>query len=233
MKRFCLSLLLCSATINLIGCGENFLAANVSLGGSGSGTQKPVPGGNDNSSNPSTGDGDEHYEYVAKIPTVTQSTCSGVQRRMRFIYADNKQPIPPETIRSLAISPLQIEIENTTPNYVYALTPLCRQIDYEIGTMNILPGESLKCAADQDSIQVLKPFEIRRYEVDLKFAETQEPITVNYYSFYSTDLPKIDTVWDKCEAAQITVIMQKRLIPKVIAEEPTIQLPITEAEPMP
>jgi hypothetical protein len=231
MKKLSLSVLLCSITLSLAACGDNFLAANVSLGGSGSGTQKPVPGGNDNSSNPSTGDGDERYEYVARIPAETLSTCSGVDRRMRFIDAESKHPLPVDTIRSISISPLQIEIRNTTPNYIYEMTPLCRHIDFKIGTMDIEASQSFKCSRDQDSIQVLKPFETRTYEVDLKFAETQEPITVNYYAFYGAELPSTDTIWDKCDVAQATVLMHKRLIPKTEDDDPSIEFP-TEAEPV-
>lgn len=39
MKKLSLSVLLCSITLSLAACGDNFLAANVSLGGSGSGTK--------------------------------------------------------------------------------------------------------------------------------------------------------------------------------------------------
>ncbi|WP_336943537.1 hypothetical protein [Acinetobacter modestus] len=232
MKKFSLSVLLCSLVISLVACGENFLASNVSLGGSGSGAQKPVPGSNDNSSNPPTGDGDETYEYVAKIPADIQSICSGVERHMRFVEAESKLPIPADTLRSLSISALQIEIHNTTPNYIYEMIPNCRPVDFKIGSMNIEASQSFKCVSEQNSIQVLKPFETRTYEIDLKFAITQEPITISYYAFYSTELPSSDTIWDKCDTTQTTVLMYKRRVPKTEDNDtslPPIELP-SEAE---
>lgn len=228
MKDFKLSLLFCSLALALTGCGENLLASNVSLGGSGSGSHKPNTGGNNGTSNPSTGDGGDKYEYVATIPAATENTCMGIQRNMRFIYQDTRLPIAANTLWKLSSSPLQIEIKNNSPNYVFELVPLCKQIDFQIGEMNVSPTQSLKCAADQDSLQVLRPFETRLYEIDLTFAETEEPIIVNYYAFYSPELAKDKTVWTKCDSLKINIQMQKRLIEKVIATEP--QQTITTVE---
>lgn len=221
------SIILVSA-IALTACGENFSAANVSLGGSGSGTQKPLPGGgNSGGSYPSTGDKGEFYEYVVTIPQESQSSCTGVQRSMRFIDAETKQPLAVNSLQSLALSPLQIEISNTTPNYVYQLVPLCRPIEFQVGETVMFHGQSLRCTTDQDEIQVLRPYETRTYELDLSFAETELPLIVNYKAFYRTDLPSSGTAWEKCDAAQITVSIYKKRIPK---EPKHIEPPITVPE---
>lgn len=203
------------SALALTACGENFSAANVSLGGSGSGTLKPLPGGNNGGiSNPSTGDKDERYEYLIAIPKESQSSCKGIQRTMGFIDAKTKQPFPVNSLQPLAMAPLQIEISNTTSNYVYQRVPLCRPIEFQVGETIMFHGQSLRCAQDQDEIQVLRPYETRRYELDLSFAETELPLIVNYNAFYATDLPSIDLAWEKCEAAQITVPIYKKLVPK-------------------
>ncbi|ENX10549.1 MULTISPECIES: hypothetical protein [Acinetobacter] len=203
------------SALTLTACGENFSAANVSLGGSGSGTLKPLPGGNNGGiSNPSTGDKDERYEYLIAIPKESQSSCKGIQRTMGFIDAKTKQPFPVNSLQPLAMAPLQIEISNTTSDYVYQRVPLCRPIEFQVGETIMFHGQSLRCATDQDEIQVLRPYETRRYELDLSFAETELPLIVNYNAFYATDLPSIDLAWEKCEAAQITVPIYKKSLPK-------------------
>ncbi|MFI8032593.1 hypothetical protein ACH8I4_01715 [Acinetobacter sp. ABJ_C3_5] len=208
------SIFLVSA-LALTACGENFSAANVSLGGSGSGTLKPLPGGNNGGiSNPSTGDKDERYEYLIAIPKESQSSCKGIQRTMGFMDAKTKQPFPVNSLQPLAMAPLQIEISNTTSDYVYQRVPLCRPIEFQVGETIMFHGQSLRCATDQDEIQVLRPYETRRYELDLSFAETELPLIVSYNAFYATDLPSIDLVWEKCEAAQITVPIYKKSLPK-------------------
>lgn len=228
MRSLLLTTVCFSSVVILTACGENFSVANVSLGGSGSGTQKPLPGGgNGGGSNPSTGDKDEIYEYVATIPQETQETCFGIQRNMRFIDSETKQTLPSGRIQSLKTTPLQIEIKNTTPNYIYQLIPLCRPIEYQIGQNILFEGQSFRCEADQDELQVLRPFETRRYELDLTFAETEVPFIINYNAFYQTELPTTDTAWKKCDAATITVPIHKRRIVKVIetTDQPTETLP--------
>ncbi|EPG35505.1 hypothetical protein [Acinetobacter colistiniresistens] len=215
------------SVVVLTACGENFSVANVSLGGSGSGTQKPLPGGgNGGGSNPSTGDKDEAYEYVVTVPQETQDTCMGIQRNLRLIDAESKQPLPLGHVQPLNITPLQIEIKNTTPNYVYQLTPLCRPIEYQIDQTTMFHGQALRCGADQDELQVLRPYETRIYELDLNFAQTELPFTVKYNAFYQTELPKNDIPWEKCDVAKITVPIHKRRISKDIGtEQPPITLP--------
>ncbi|WP_278493972.1 hypothetical protein [Acinetobacter gyllenbergii] len=217
------------SVLSLTACGENFSVANVSLGGSGSGTQKPLPGGGGNggNSNPSTGDKDEAYEYVVTIPHEAQDTCFGIQRSLRLIDSGTKQTLPTGRIQSLKTTPLQIEIKNTTPNYIYQLIPLCRPIEYQIGQNVLFEGQSLRCDTDQDELQVLRPFETRRYELDLTFAETELPFVVNYNAFYQTELPTANTAWEKCDAAKITIPIHKRRIVKVIetSDQPTETLP--------
>lgn len=116
-------LLFCSLANALTACGEDYhyLASNVSLDGSGSGTQKPRPGGSDATGN---GKGDEDsYEYYMTIPDAVANECLGIQRSMQFIYGDTKQPIPSGTTL------LQIELRNTTPNYIFEQVPQCRQVE--------------------------------------------------------------------------------------------------------
>jgi hypothetical protein len=216
------------AVLSLTACGENFSVANVSLGGSGSGTQKPLPGGGGNGgvSNPSTGDKDEAYEYVVTVPQETQDLCMGIQRSMRFIDVESKQPLPVGRIQLLNITPLQIEIRNTTPHYVYQLIPLCRPIEYQVDQTTMIHGQALRCGADQDELQVLRPYETRTYELDLSFAETELPFIVKYNAFYQTELPKDDLPWEKCDAAKIYVPIQKRRVSKGNgSEEPPITIP--------
>ncbi|MCH7315066.1 hypothetical protein [Acinetobacter sp. ANC 3882] len=239
MRSLLLPTICLISSIGLTACGENFSVANVSLGGSGSGTQKPLPGGGGNGgiSNPSTGDKDEAYEYVVTVPQETQHTCLGIQRNMRFIDGETKQALPIGRIQRLNLSPLQIEIKNTTPNYVYQLIPLCRPIEFQVGDMTMFQGESLRCGIDQDELQVLRPYETRTYELDLTFAETELPFIVNYNAFYQTELPKADTAWEKCDAAKMIVPVHKRRVPKVIGtEEPTEtipEIPVTEHPEIP
>ena len=227
MRSLLLTTVCFSSMVVLTACGENFSVANVSLGGSGSGTQKPLPGGgNGGNSNPSTGDKDEAYEYVLTVPQETQSICMGIQRNMHFIDWETKQPLAIGKVQPINISPLEIEIRNTTPNYVYQLVPLCRPIEFQLDQTIMFHGQSLRCSAEQDELQVLRPYETRRYELDLAFAETDLPLIVNYNAFYQTELPRADTAWEKCDAAKITVPIHKRRIPKVIGkEEPPITIP--------
>ena len=122
-------LLFCSLANALTACGEDYhyLASNVSLDGSGSGTQKPRPGGSDATGN---GKGDEDsYEYYMTIPDAVANECLGIQRSMQFIYGDTKQPIPSGTVQELATTLLQIELRNTTPNYIFKQVPQCRQVE--------------------------------------------------------------------------------------------------------
>jgi len=133
---------------------------------------------------------------------------------MGFMDAKTKQPFPVNSLQPLAMAPLQIEISNTTSDYVYQRVPLCRPIEFQVGETIMFHGQSLRCATDQDEIQVLRPYETRRYELDLSFAETELPLVVNYNAFYATDLPSIDLAWEKCEAAQITVPIYKKPLPK-------------------
>ena len=213
--------------VSLTACGENFSVANVSLGGSGSGTQKPLPGGDTGGiSNPSTGDKDEVYEYVVAIPQETQDTCMGIQRNMRFIDWETKQALPIGRVQQINITPLQIEIKNTTPNYVYQLVPLCSPIEFQLDQTPMAFSQPLRCGADQDELQVLRPYETRTYELNLTFAESELPFIVSYNAFYQTELPKADTAWKKCEAAKMVVPIHKRRVPKVIGtEEPTESIP--------
>lgn len=217
-----------TSVVVLTACGENFSVANVSLGGSGSGTQKPLPGGGGNGgiSNPSTGDKDEAYEYVVTVPHETQDTCLGIQRSIRFINWETKQALAVGLVQPINITPLQIEIKNTTPNYVYQLIPQCRPIEFQLDQTTMLHGQSFRCSPEQDELQVLRPYETRYYELDLGFAETELPLIVNYNAFYQTELPKANTKWEKCDAAKIIVPIHKRRINKVIgSEEPTETIP--------
>lgn len=198
----------------LTACGENFSAANVSLGGSGSGTQKPLPGGGGNGgiSNPSTGDKDERYEYFVTAPPESQSNCNGIQRNLRLIDGETGQPLTLNAVHALAKSPLQVEITNTTADYIYQLVPSCRPVEFQVGDTVIFHGQSFRCADGQDELQVLRPYETRHYELDLNFAETELPFTVNYKAFYHTTPPTPETVWEKCDAAQLGIPIHKRRI---------------------
>lgn len=224
MRSLLLPLVSLISVVNLTACGENFSVANVSLGGSGSGTQKPLPGGDTGGiSNPSTGDKDEVYEYVVTVPQETQDTCMGIQRNMRLIDWETKQALPIGQIQQINITPLQIEIKNTTPNYVYQLVPLCSPIEFQLDQTPMAFGQSLRCGAEQDELQLLRPYETRTYELSLSFAATELPFIVSYNAFYQTELPKADTVWKKCDAAKMVIPIHKRHVPKVIGTEEPIE----------
>lgn len=215
MKKFPLSVLFFSLIISLVACGENFLASNVSLGGSGSGTQKPRPGGSDSTGNGK--DDEDNYEYYMTIPDAVTDECLGVQRTMHFIYADSKQPILPGTKQLLTATPLQIELRNSTPNYIFEQVPECRQMEVwsELGNVHVLSDQYLRCAAEQNSIQVLRPYETRIYEFDVKLPNDADQWKMKYtVANYSIQSSTNDLHWTQCQPLEIKLQVDKIFKPK-------------------
>lgn len=216
-KKLGLAFLIISLTGALTACGEqhHYLAANVSLGGSGAGTQKPRPGGSDL---PGHGKDDEdNYEYYMTIPETVTDECLGVQRTMRFIHADSKQPILSGTEQLLSATPLQIELRNTTPNYIYERVPQCRQMEVwsELTSVHIQSDQYLRCPSEQDSIQVLRPYETRIYEFDAKLPNDADRWKMKYTAAnYSIQLPTNDLEWIRCKPLEITIPVDKIFKPK-------------------
>ena len=225
-------LLFCSLASGLTACGDDYhyLAANVSLGGSGSGTQKPRPGGSDATGN---GKGDEDsYEYYMTIPETVADECLGIQRSMQFIYADSKQPIPSGTVQELAATPLQIELRNTTPNYIFEQLPQCRQVEVwsELTNVHIQPDQYLRCTADQYSIQVLGPYETRIYEFDAKLPTDADRWKIKYTATnYGIQPSANDLRWTQCQPLEITLPVDKVFKPKKVMDPEDVAIP-DEAE---
>lgn len=215
MKNISLSVLICSIALSVVACGEDFLASNVSLGGSGSGTQKPRPGGSDPTGNGK--DDEDNYEYYMTIPNAVSDECLGVQRNMHFIYADSKQPILSGTKQLLAATPLQIELRNSTPNYIFEQVPECRQIEVwsELGNVHVLSDQYLRCAVEQNSVQVLRPYETRTYEFDVKLPNDADRWKMKYtVANYGIQSSTNDLHWTQCQPLEIRLQVDKIFKPK-------------------
>ena len=155
------------------------------------------------------------------IPDAVADECLGIQRSMQFIYGDTKQPIPSGTVQELAATPLQIELRNTTPNYIFEQVPQCRQLEVwsELTNVHVQPDQYLRCTAEQDSIQVLRPYETRIYEFDAKLPSDADRWKIKYTAAnYSIQSSSNDLRWTHCQPLEITLQVDKIFKPKKVMD---------------
>ncbi|ENX59425.1 MULTISPECIES: hypothetical protein [Acinetobacter] len=207
------------SVVVLTACGENFSVANVSLGGSGSGTQKPLPGGGNP---PVTGDKgkddeeEDQYDYFVTFPDAVNDECTGIQRSIYFIDAGTKHPQIAGAQQSSPSQTVQINIKNTTPNYIFEKIPQCHQVEFWAmsGKLHFLPDQYLRCSAEQYTVQVLQPYEIKTYEFDFKIPQGDDILLVRYPTQYTSNLPDAQTHWSSCPTLDIHLPVTQQLIPK-------------------
>lgn len=214
MKKVNLMWLCLCLNITLAGCGENFSAANVSLGGSGTGDVKsPLPGGGSNPDGKPTEDNEEKEYYYATIPAMVNNECLGVQRTMYFVYAESKQPISVGSVEYLPFTNLKLEVENRTPRYVFELAPQCRSFEVKSEDRVYSKTPYPICAENQNSVQVLQPYETRAFTFDLNFINASGLWSVAYQVSSSAELPNLKTTWEKCAPLRIPITIQKKIPP--------------------
>ncbi|QER40645.1 hypothetical protein F2A31_13440 [Acinetobacter suaedae] len=222
MKTPMLSLLFCSLAMLLVACGENFSASNVSLGGSGSGHQKPPnPTGGD--SIPSHDEKDEIYTVV--IPKMESNECEGIQRNVHFIFNDSKQAAPVGVILDVPSIGLQFEVKNTTSNYIFERADQCKPFKIQKNNVTFTRSPFPTCGIDQHSVQVFQPYETKIYTFNLDFINAAQQWEVSYLVSYGKELPSPKAQWDKCTPLEITFPIRKRKLQILMNEENQQQQP--------
>ncbi|RZF53086.1 hypothetical protein EXE30_08140 [Acinetobacter halotolerans] len=223
IKNISLTFLLCGLANVLTACGENFSASNVSLGGSGSGHQKPP--------NPTGGDSIPSHDekdtiYYVKIPAMNNNECMGMQRNVHFIFTDSKQAIPVGSTQYLPLTSLQVEIKNTTPNYIFERADQCQPFKIQKNDMVFARSPYPHCSLEQQSVQVFQPYETKIYTLNLDFINAAHQWDVNYLVSYGSELPSTRSQWEKCPPLPLSFTIQKRKIPTALEDE--LQQPTTE-----
>lgn len=199
------------------GCGENF-STGVSLGGSGSGGDKPNQNGGPNNGNAGE---DDHIlnstQILIEIPKVKSDRCDGLERTIKFQNKKDEKELMVENLSPAKETQIVVTLYNNTAQTIYERIPACLPITLRyrsaweaLDSVEIEQSSQLSCP-NQQAIHVLQPFEQRTYHLNLEMVDRKGVFSVDYLPEIASVLSTDEKQWHHCdEALSVEFVVQKQ-----------------------
>lgn len=202
-------LLLCSLSL-LSACGDNF-TAGVSLGGSGSGANKPDQNGGPNVGNAGGDKNDKSDHLLFEVPKSIADSCYGLERELRITHKDDDKLLLTGDPADKEAAKLVITLYNNTAQPIFERTANCLPISVtykaqqnDVSAVNVNLENHLTCPL-QSSIQVWQPFEKREYSTSVDFMNQIGNYTIHYQSSIGQNWDIEDSKWMKCKDLPVSL----------------------------